>query len=248
MTALGAVVWGGRARWEESSVLHLFWGGAALQRCGNCVVLNAASAAEVTLSARELILPQPLTPSPSLKPARSRVFQPARVLIVHTLVVLGLCGLISCSPHASTNDAGSSSSMTAGAELHQTTGPVRDLSHDEAAGGHILRKHVGQTDEQLRERLEREPGITGASTYTDRLAADLAVGAAIAESQRRIQRWLNRPGGHPNLVLDYDSATPVGRTSDHGDNKSRPCTHALVVLKYTGPNNYYVFTSYPECG
>ena len=137
--------------------------------------------------------------------------------------------------------------MTAGAELHPTTGPARDLSHDETAGGHILRKHVGQTDEQLRERLEREPGITGASTYTDRLAAEHAVGAAIAESHGRIQRWLNRPGGHPNLVLDYDSERPVGRTMNRGENQSRPCAHALVVLKYTGPNEYYVLTSYPEC-
>jgi hypothetical protein len=178
-------------------------------------------------------------------------FFTVRSVTIRIVAALGMCGLISCSPHASTNDAGSSSSMTAGAELHQTTGPVRDLSHDEAAGGHILRKHVGQNDEQLRERLEREPGITGASTYTDRLAAEHAVGAAIAGSQGRIQRWLNRPGGHPNLVLDYDSETPVGRTMNRGENQSRPCAHALVVLKYdlkySGPNEYYVLTSYPEC-
>jgi hypothetical protein len=137
--------------------------------------------------------------------------------------------------------------MAAGAESHLTNGPVRDLSQDEAAGGHILRKHVGQTDEQLRERLEREPHITGASTYTDRSAAEHAVGAAIAESQDRIQRWLNRSGGHPNLVLDYDSKTPIGRTINRGENQSRSCAHALVVLKYVGPNDYYVLTSYPEC-
>jgi len=129
---------------------------------------------------------------------------------------------------------------------------VRDLGQDEAAGGHILRKHVGQTDDELRERLERERGITGASTYTDRAVAEHAVGAAIAESHDRIERWLNRSGGHPNLVLDYDSETPIGRTINRssinrGENQSRPCVHALVVLKYVGPNNYYVLTSYPEC-
>lgn len=128
-----------------------------------------------------------------------------------------------------------------------TTGPTRDLSQDEAAGGHILRKHVGQTDEQLRQRLEREPRITGASTYTDRPAAEQAVGAAIAASQDRIQRWLSRPGGHPNLVLDYDSEVPIGRTINRGENQSRPCAHALMVLKYAGPKDYYVLTSYPEC-
>ena len=114
-------------------------------------------------------------------------------------------------------------------------------------GGHILRKHVGQTDQQLRERLEREPGITGASTYTDRAAAEHAVGAAIAESRDRIQAWLRRPGGHPNLVLDYDAGSPIGRTMNRGESEARPCAHALVVLKYAGPNDYYILTSYPEC-
>jgi hypothetical protein len=160
-----------------------------------------------------------------------------------------MCALISCQPPPATNDAkaGASGSMTLRTETHALTGPTRDLSHDEAAGGHILRKHVGQTEEQLRERLAHESGITGASTYTDRSTAEHAVGAAIAQSQDRIQRWLSRPGRHPNLVLDYDSEAPIGRTMNRGEYQSRPCTHALVVLKYSGPNDYYVLTSYPEC-
>jgi len=170
-------------------------------------------------------------------------FFTVRISVAGMVLALGMSGLISCQPPASTNAARSAPRT----EFRQTKAPWRDLSQDETAGGHILRKHVGQTDEQLRERLEREPGITGASTYTDRLAAEHAVGAAIAESHGRIQRWLNRPGGHPNLVLDYDSERPVGRTMNRGENQSRPCAHALVVLKYTGPNEYYVLTSYPEC-
>jgi hypothetical protein len=35
-------------------------GGAALQRCGNCLVLTSALAAEVTLSARKLVFQQPV--------------------------------------------------------------------------------------------------------------------------------------------------------------------------------------------
>ncbi len=175
-----------------------------------------------------------------------------RAVIVRIVFAMGLCGLISCQPPAATNGASSaafppSSSMAARVEGRLTNGPARDLSQDEAAGGHILRKHVGQTDEQLRERLQREPRITGASTYTDRPAAEHVVGAAIAESQDRIQRWLRRSGGHPNLVLDYDYEAPIGRTLNRGENQSRPCAQALVVLKYSGPNQYYVLTSYPEC-
>jgi hypothetical protein len=178
----------------------------------------------------------------------TRIF-PVRSVTVQIVVALGMCGLISCQPPAATNGAAAapSGSITARVEAHPTNGPVRDLSQDEAAGGHILRKHVGQTDDELSERLQRERGITGASTYTDRPTAEHAVGAAITESQDRIQRWLSRSSGHPNLVLDYDSAAPIGRTINRGENQARPCSHALVVLKYAGPNEYYVLTSYPEC-
>ena len=165
--------------------------------------------------------------------------------MVNIVLALGISGLISCQPPASSN--GISSPSAAKIETRAANGPTRDLSQDEAAGGHILRKHVGRSDDQLRERLDRERNITGASTYTDRATAEQAVGAAIAQSQERIERWLNRSGGHPNLVLDYDSPSPVGRTINRGESQSRPCGHALVVLKYAGPNDYYVLTSYPEC-
>ncbi len=125
-------------------------------------------------------------------------------------------------------------------------GGSRDLSRDEAAGGHILRKHVGQSDDELRQRMQRESRITGASTYTDRPTAERAVGAAIAHAHDKIDRWLSG-GSHQNLVLDYDSPTPVGRTINRGESEAHPCGHAVVVLKYSGVNNYYVLTSYPEC-
>ena len=123
----------------------------------------------------------------------------------------------------------------------------RDLSQDEAAGGHVLGKHVGQTDDQLRQRLHEEPNISGASTYTDRAIAERAIGTAVAENRERLQRWLERPGRHTNLVLDYDSPSPIGRTLNRGETQPRPCSHALVVLKYDAPASYHVLTSYPEC-
>jgi Bacterial CdiA-CT RNAse A domain len=180
-------------------------------------------------------------------------FFATRSLVGGAALVLAICGLISCQAPTSSGGANSNTSASSPpsgstrGENRGANGPVRDLSQDEAAGGHILRKHVGQSDDELRERLYRERRITGASTYTDRPTAERAVGAAIAQSQDRIQRWLERSGGHPNLVLDYDSETPVGRTINRGENQSRPCGHALVVLKYSEPESYYVLTSYPEC-
>jgi len=158
---------------------------------------------------------------------------------------------VSCQPPAGTNGASSTSPNPAAQQppRHETSlleGPRRDLGQDERAGGHILRKHVGQSEADLRRRLAREENITGASTYTDRATAEHVVGAAIAQSQDQIQSWL-RLDRHPNLVLEYDGTEAIGRTMNRGEVHSRPCTHALVVLKYAGANRYYVLTSYPEC-
>jgi hypothetical protein len=126
--------------------------------------------------------------------------------------------------------------------------PVRDLSRDEAAGGHTLRKHVGRTDAELRERLRRERNISAASTWNDRAGAEAAVGSAVAQQSSKITRWLERDS-HPNLVLDYDgdSAHPFGRTLRRGDDRVEPCAHAAIVLKWDGPSSYHVLTAYPEC-
>jgi len=168
---------------------------------------------------------------------------------MRTAWAAALAGLMSaCQSPAPTQTATETASPPGSrSENRIASGPSRDLTQDEAAGGHILRKHIGKTDDELRERLERERNITGASTYTDLPTAEHAVGAAIAQSQDRIERWLGRPRGRPNLVLDYDSPTPIGRTINRGEDQSHPCSHALVVLKYSGPNSYYVLTSYPEC-
>ena len=54
-----------------------------------------------------------------------------------------------------------------------------DLARDEARGGHTLSRHVGRTDEELRERLRRERNISAASTWTDREAAETTVVEAL---------------------------------------------------------------------
>jgi len=122
----------------------------------------------------------------------------------------------------------------------------RDLSKDEGAGGHTLRKHVGRTDDELRDRLDRE-SISASSTYTDRAAAETAVGDALQKSQTRIEEWMARSGGHPNLVLDYHGDQPIGRTLHRGDSASQPCSDAKIVLRWISASEYYVLTSYPEC-
>ncbi len=124
----------------------------------------------------------------------------------------------------------------------------RDLAADEAHGGHTLKKHVGRSDAELAARLRSEPGISAASTYTDRRLAEEAVGSCIDENSNRISDWLQQER-HPNLALECvgDPAWPVGRTLHRGEVKSEACSNETVVLKYVNPREYFVLTSYPEC-
>src|ERR1019366_304724 len=52
----------------KNSVLPLILGGATLQRCDNCTVLNAALAAEGTVLARVRLFPRPLSPGGRYNP------------------------------------------------------------------------------------------------------------------------------------------------------------------------------------
>jgi hypothetical protein len=136
-----------------------------------------------------------------------------------------------------------------GAVAQASAGPARDLSQDEAAGGHTLSRHIVRSDAELRERLEREPDISAASTYIDRATAQRVVGTTLQQTQSRIERWLDRRNNHPNLVLNYrgDRTHPIGRTLHRGDSVSELCSDAIVILRWDGGRKYHVLTSYPEC-
>jgi hypothetical protein len=127
-------------------------------------------------------------------------------------------------------------------------GQAHDLSADEAQGGHTLARHVGRSDGDLQERLEREPTISAASTYTDRQTAEEVVGSVL-DHNRRIEQWMERGGRRPNLALDYrgDSSRPIGRCMQPGATVARPAWDAIVVLKASRDGGFYVLTTYPEC-
>jgi hypothetical protein len=121
-----------------------------------------------------------------------------------------------------------------------------DLSRDEERGGHTLKKHVGRSDRELRERLDRERNISAASTWTNREMAEETVGAALQQEHNEIEQWESRGERRANLALHVDAGREIGRSMRHGDSASSPCTQAVIVLKAAGPNGFYVLTTYPE--
>ena len=121
---------------------------------------------------------------------------------------------------------------------------ARDLAGDEARGGHTLERHVGRSDAELFRRLADEPGISAASTFTDRATAERVVGATLRSQAARIERWLARGDG--NLALDYQGAPGevVGRSLARGERAPRPTGAARVVLRKRS-GGYFVLTAYP---
>ena len=122
-----------------------------------------------------------------------------------------------------------------------------DLSADEAMGGHTLARHVAKTDDELRERLRREPEISSASTYTDRASAEAVVGAALASAPRSFDAWRRRSGRRPNFVLHFDAHRVIGRSLKRGQRDAIACENAIVVVRWDDRRQQlYVLTSYPE--
>jgi hypothetical protein len=124
---------------------------------------------------------------------------------------------------------------------------LRDLEADERAGGHTLARHVGKTDEDLRDRLRRERGISAASTWTDRETASRVVASTLARGGSRLSRWRHRSGPRPNLALDWRGSAVVGRSLVRGAGAPVDVDCAVIVLRWsTQIGNYFVLTSYPE--
>jgi Bacterial CdiA-CT RNAse A domain len=123
-----------------------------------------------------------------------------------------------------------------------------DLERDESRGGHTLTKHIGRSDQELLERLDRERNISASSTWTNRELAEEAIGETIAHNGK-LERWQERGGRKPNLVLDYHGSPshPVGRCMARGTTKAVPAYDALIVLKAYGGDDFFVLTAYPEC-
>jgi CDI toxin RNase A-like protein len=123
----------------------------------------------------------------------------------------------------------------------------RDLSADEAMGGHTLARHVGKTDDELRERLRREPSISSASTYTDRATAEFVVGQALSSAPRGFASWRRRTGRRANFVIHFGADRVIGRTIARGRLEATPCERALIVVRWDERRQrFYVLTSYPE--
>ena len=172
------------------------------------------------------------------------------------LALVVLLVTVACGPAATASGEGVRSSAPAVVETsaHATLtanrgsedGP-RNLDEDERRGGHTLARHIGRSDDELRERL-REERVSAASTWPDRETAERVIGAALEGNRSRIESWAGRGASRPNLAFEYHdlNGQAIGRSLKRGRKRTELCYDAVIVLKATHGRDWYVLTAYPE--
>lgn len=120
------------------------------------------------------------------------------------------------------------------------------MATHEAQGGHLLIKHVGRTDAQLAERLQAEPHLPAASTFSDRARAEAAVSEALRVNAQNVQDFLNSKKGKTTITHNLNQ--PVGVSLLNRATHPQPTQKLLLVLKKdpTLPLGYFLLTGFPE--
>ena len=161
--------------------------------------------------------------------------------VLDTIATLGIPSLIK----AGIGVVGRFGLRTAEEALFSRIVPGGGLAAHEAAGGHLLLKHVGQTESQLMARLAAEPGITGASSFSSRAAAENAVSGALDANASNISRWLSGSSGR--LRIDYTASNPVGISVARGTSGAVEVNSKRIILVRDPklPTGYRIQTGFP---
>jgi filamentous hemagglutinin len=123
--------------------------------------------------------------------------------------------------------------------------PGGGLQAHEAAGGHLIARHVGKTNADLTARLNAQPNINAASSFPDRATAERAVSSALNANAASISQFLNGSGGR--LVIDHNLASPIGHVMSRGSTTSVQSSNVRIVIQRDAsmPTGYRIVTGFP---
>ncbi|AZE60434.1 RNase A-like domain-containing protein [Pseudomonas synxantha] len=124
--------------------------------------------------------------------------------------------------------------------------PGGGLAAHEAAGGHLMEKHVGRTDQQLLDRLRREPHIPAASTFHDRATAELAISKVLDNNQEKIKDFLQ--GNNQQIVIIQPSQEPIGKSFRKNTTTSVPGKEVYLIIRRDQKMHigYRIHTGFPN--
>ncbi|MGF6225531.1 RHS repeat-associated protein [Pseudomonas frederiksbergensis] len=122
--------------------------------------------------------------------------------------------------------------------------PGGGLAAHEAQGGHLMEKHIGRTEAQLRERLEAEPHIPIASTFPNQTVAEATVSSVMDRNKELIDDFMR--GNARRLVITQPMSAPVGVGVVRRSGELESLSVVKLILKRTNesPSGYIIFTGY----
>ncbi|MDB2140115.1 RNase A-like domain-containing protein, partial [Clostridium butyricum] len=123
------------------------------------------------------------------------------------------------------------------------------LDVHESMGGHLLKKHVGKSEQELLERLKNQPNISGSSSFSnENIAEDVCYKILCDKNNKvKINEWLSDSKKGNKLVLDYKGIEEdfIGIGVKRGESSAKDMYNGMIVLKKDGKGGYYILTGYP---
>ncbi|MEZ0469180.1 RNase A-like domain-containing protein [Luteimonas salinilitoris] len=124
--------------------------------------------------------------------------------------------------------------------------PGGGLQAHEDAGGHLIERHVGKSEQALVDRVRSE-NISAASSFRDLPEAEHFVAATLAEHDDRIDAWLGGEGGN-RLVVDARFDASTGLSVARGESRAEDVFSVRLVLERSDRLDigYRIVTGYPS--
>ncbi|MDH5824749.1 hypothetical protein QFW77_17400 [Luteimonas sp. RD2P54] len=124
--------------------------------------------------------------------------------------------------------------------------PGGGLQAHEDAGGHLIERHVGKTEQSLLERVRNE-NISAASSFRDLPEAEHFVAQTLDEHQDRIEAWRDGAGGN-RLVVDARFDASTGISVARGASEAVDVFSVRLVLERSDRLDigYRIVTGYPS--
>jgi hypothetical protein len=125
-----------------------------------------------------------------------------------------------------------------------------DLRWHEDKGGHLIRQHIDQSQDDLfnRRLVEFADGTAPASRWQGPGTAANIITTVCMGSKTAINNWILKGRPEGNLPLHYVGAPgdPLGDGYRRGEAVLTPMHNARIVLRHDGAGGWFVLTGFPE--
>lgn len=119
------------------------------------------------------------------------------------------------------------------------------LLEQETKGGHTVDRHVAKSDAWLIDRLTKEPNISAASSFPDRVTARKVISLALTPDKTDLDDWAT--GANDGDVAEIRMAfeQPIGRLVPRGAAAAIPAHGLRLFVMADGSGSCHLLTAYP---